>query len=185
MVCQILLLLSTWCEDHVSWKEIIWPTKKLDEGEIKGDIFWSMRPEDKEKEKRRSNVCPAISTASSFKQMADGSRGPSPALAVYHRPRNPSLPAFGHAPAWTCPWRPCAGRRLLRSKVFLRAWHHHHAPGGFPARSLSGKYPQCLYGETLFYFGFAFDKIYWHEFSNFCKVLWVTVTRAPVVLPRI
>lgn len=92
MVCQILLLLSTWCEDHASWKEIIWPTKKLDEGEIKGDIFWSMRPEDKEKEKRRSNVCPAISTASSFKQMADGSRGPSPALAVYYRPRNPSLP---------------------------------------------------------------------------------------------
>lgn len=96
-----------------------------------------------------------------------------------------SHPAFGHAPAWICPWRPCAGRRLLRSKVFLRAWHHHHAPRGFPVRSLSGKCPQCLYGETLFYFGFAFDKIYWHEFSNFCKVLWVTVTRAPVVLPRI
>ena len=51
----------------------------------------------------------------------------SPALALVHRSylTASSKRAFGHAPTSSphmCAWRLHAGRRLLRSKVFLRAW---------------------------------------------------------------
>lgn len=47
--------------------------------------------------------------------------------------------------AHTCAPRPHAGGILLRSKVFLRGWRHHHSLEVFLPRSVSGKCAQSLY----------------------------------------
>lgn len=77
-------------------------------------------------------------------------------------------PALGHAATGSphiCAWRTHSGGGLLRSKLFLRDWHHRHSLKFFLPTSASGKSGQCLYeggeagGNFVFFWFCLWQKI--------------------------
>lgn len=103
----------------------------------------------------------------SLRRAAVGWAGPCPALDLLLRCCLWSTclgPYSNWQPPHMCMEDPCWGG-LLRSKLFLRGWHHHHSLKFFLPTSASGKSGQCLYeggeagGNFVFFWFCLWQKI--------------------------